>query len=303
MKFYEYRFSFNGQERDDEVAGLGNINTAEFWEYDTRLGRRWNLDPEPHLGLSDYSCFGNGPIINVDPLGNYFFGLFGSTSEQRRIAKDFAKSTNGIINNLHSKIISVDYIYIKGVCDQTTGQIEPTVKGERMYFTKEGQFDLDGDGEVGWKDFNYLCTYKSKIGIGDYDMTTGYPRGSGVIEPPPIDPIDVMAGLGGGILKSSARKSLVQLNKKAGDEFRDELAEALKNAGRDVEKEVYKQTPFGGRIIDIEVKMEGKVLGGIETKLGKSPYKPSQRAKDFWLKKVKGYQVDVVREPSRTGKK
>lgn len=34
----EYSFSFNGQERDDEIAGEGNIITAEFWEYDTRLG-------------------------------------------------------------------------------------------------------------------------------------------------------------------------------------------------------------------------------------------------------------------------
>jgi hypothetical protein len=37
-----YRYGFNGQEKDDEVCGSGNLNTAEFWEYDTRLGRRWN---------------------------------------------------------------------------------------------------------------------------------------------------------------------------------------------------------------------------------------------------------------------
>jgi hypothetical protein len=33
-----YRYRFNGQEGDDEIAGIGNIMTAEFWEYDTRLG-------------------------------------------------------------------------------------------------------------------------------------------------------------------------------------------------------------------------------------------------------------------------
>lgn len=37
-----YRYAFNGQERDDEIAGQGNIMTAEYWEYDARLGRRWN---------------------------------------------------------------------------------------------------------------------------------------------------------------------------------------------------------------------------------------------------------------------
>ncbi|OYU96720.1 MAG: hypothetical protein CFE21_00080 [Bacteroidetes bacterium B1(2017)] len=66
----EYRFSFNGQERDDEVAGLGNINTAEFWEYDTRLGRRWNLDPVLIPNISPYTCLMNNPFIFADPLGD-----------------------------------------------------------------------------------------------------------------------------------------------------------------------------------------------------------------------------------------
>lgn len=42
----EYRYGFNGQEKDDEVSGSGNSYTAEFWQYDSRLGRRWNIDPE-----------------------------------------------------------------------------------------------------------------------------------------------------------------------------------------------------------------------------------------------------------------
>ena len=36
----EYRFGFNTQEQDNEVCGNGNLNSAEFWVYDTRLGRR-----------------------------------------------------------------------------------------------------------------------------------------------------------------------------------------------------------------------------------------------------------------------
>jgi hypothetical protein len=41
----KYRFGYKGQEKDDEVSGTGNTNTAAFWEYDNRLGRRWNTDP------------------------------------------------------------------------------------------------------------------------------------------------------------------------------------------------------------------------------------------------------------------
>ena len=67
----EYRFGFNGQEKDDEIAGVtGSHTTALFWEYDTRLGRRWNLDPKPQIHISDYSCFANNPILYNDPLGD-----------------------------------------------------------------------------------------------------------------------------------------------------------------------------------------------------------------------------------------
>lgn len=41
----KYRFGgSNGQERDDEVSGEGRSYSAEFWEYDAALGRRWNID-------------------------------------------------------------------------------------------------------------------------------------------------------------------------------------------------------------------------------------------------------------------
>jgi len=66
----EYKFGFNGQERTDEISGAGNHNTALFWEYDTRLGRRWNLDPKPVAMFSDYSTLSNNPLNNVDILGD-----------------------------------------------------------------------------------------------------------------------------------------------------------------------------------------------------------------------------------------
>ena len=40
-----YRNLFNGQEADNEVYGNGACLSAEFWQYDSRLGRRWNVDP------------------------------------------------------------------------------------------------------------------------------------------------------------------------------------------------------------------------------------------------------------------
>ena len=64
-----YRFGFNGQEKDDEVSGAGNSMTAEFWQYDSRLGRRWNKDPVIKYQESPYLCFSNNPILLVDQIG------------------------------------------------------------------------------------------------------------------------------------------------------------------------------------------------------------------------------------------
>jgi hypothetical protein len=66
----KYRFGFNGQEKDNEIAGVGNHNTAEFWEYDTRVGRRWNRDPKPNVSNSNYATLNNNPIFYNDVLGD-----------------------------------------------------------------------------------------------------------------------------------------------------------------------------------------------------------------------------------------
>ncbi|MDP3930554.1 MAG: RHS repeat-associated core domain-containing protein, partial [Bacteroidota bacterium] len=87
----EYRFGFNGQEKDDEVSGVGNTMTAEFWEYDGRLGRRWNVDPKPiSSSISPYATFNNNPILFIDRggdttfiynrLGQYVFTILDSKS-------------------------------------------------------------------------------------------------------------------------------------------------------------------------------------------------------------------------------
>jgi len=65
-----YRYGFNGQEKSTEIDPNGNLNAAEFWEYDSRIGRRWNTDPKPRVGVSFYSCLGNNPIWNKDALGD-----------------------------------------------------------------------------------------------------------------------------------------------------------------------------------------------------------------------------------------
>jgi hypothetical protein len=53
----------------NEIAGSGNSYTAEYWQYDSRLGRRWNVDPITYPWQSSYAAFNNNPIYFTDPLG------------------------------------------------------------------------------------------------------------------------------------------------------------------------------------------------------------------------------------------
>lgn len=66
-----YDFGFGGQMKDDEIYGKGNSYTAEYWQYDSRLGRWMSVDPLAKLMPyeSSYVFVGNSPMIHIDPDG------------------------------------------------------------------------------------------------------------------------------------------------------------------------------------------------------------------------------------------
>ncbi len=88
-----YRFGFNNQERTDEISGAGNHTTALFWEYDTRIGRRWNLDPSNKSEESPYNCLGNSPITSSDLNGDFEWRFW--ESREVKQARKFARLTGG----------------------------------------------------------------------------------------------------------------------------------------------------------------------------------------------------------------
>jgi hypothetical protein len=65
-----YRYSFQGQEKDDEISGTGNSYTAEYWQYDSRVVYRWNIDPKPNSSISPYAIMAGNPILYSDPFGD-----------------------------------------------------------------------------------------------------------------------------------------------------------------------------------------------------------------------------------------
>ncbi|MFO0355654.1 MAG: hypothetical protein ACK50A_01775 [Sphingobacteriaceae bacterium] len=67
-----YRYGFNsGGEKDDEIIGVGNLNTTFYRELDLRLGRWWAIDPKIEYSESPYASMRNTPIQTNDPKGDW----------------------------------------------------------------------------------------------------------------------------------------------------------------------------------------------------------------------------------------
>jgi hypothetical protein len=63
-----YRYGFNGQEKSDDI--FEGSTTALFWEYDSRTGRRWNVDPVVKEMESGYATFRDNPSVLNDVKGD-----------------------------------------------------------------------------------------------------------------------------------------------------------------------------------------------------------------------------------------
>ncbi len=149
----EYRYGFNSQEMDNEVAGIGNSYTAEFWQYDGRLGRRFNIDPYVKHYESAYSCFSNNPITLIDKNGadtqtfsagvckakkeKSFWGeMFSSAVKFIDFASDYVPVVSGIKQAVKSAIVGdwkgaalgIGESVIDGVLLVTTGGIGNVIK-------------------------------------------------------------------------------------------------------------------------------------------------------------------------------
>jgi RHS repeat-associated protein len=113
-----YRFGFNGQEADNEVYGDKQSYTADFWQYDTRLGRRWNIDPKASEfpWISTYATFGNNPIWFVDPDGEKIVFAKG-------VSKEFKASFKAAIQKLNANKVG--------------GIVSALEKSKRTYYITE----------------------------------------------------------------------------------------------------------------------------------------------------------------------
>lgn len=183
----DYRYGFNGQEKVDEISGSGNHNTALFWEYDTRLGRRWNRDPKPNPSVSDYACFNNNPIWNTDVLGDkptpkqaaaMAAHVYGDKSDKilkggwKVSGKDFGIEKNNSENGLHSQVYErtkrgkTEYVYATAGTEDMTDAKQDALQPLGL----SGQYD---------QSMNNATKISDKLGKGTELTFTGHSLGGG----------------------------------------------------------------------------------------------------------------------------
>jgi len=148
-----YRYRFNGQEQDNEIAGTGNIMSAEFWEYDARLGRRWNIDPKPDFSISSYACFRNNPILFNDVDGDTV--KYGGFMDRLRagIGKTFSKEFREKFNKWEAS--TENYTLTKD--KYALQNLENATPDYQLSPTKENE---------------HTVRYNSGIGLDDVSSTT-----------------------------------------------------------------------------------------------------------------------------------
>jgi RHS repeat-associated protein len=148
-----YRYGFNGQEKDNEVAGNGNISTAKFWEYDSRIGRRWNIDPFDQISISNYACFANNPIRHTDVNGDVVDG-------DKDGKKDYKTYRDRISNRILKAQTRVADLESKIAEKGTSKSLERKLERTKSYLNANQQVsseldELEKSETVYWLNSNY----------------------------------------------------------------------------------------------------------------------------------------------------
>jgi hypothetical protein len=143
-----YSLGFNAHVRDFDIDVNGNHNTALYGEYESRLGRRWNLDPKPNPSVSIYAVFANNPIwfndILLDTPTVKEAALMSKLVYGDKLSADDQSEFNKSGWKLSSKVTGVEYSKKSGL---KSALYERTIGGKTEYtYVFAGTEDLVKDG-------------------------------------------------------------------------------------------------------------------------------------------------------------
>jgi RHS repeat-associated protein len=135
----EYRYGFNGMEKDDEWKGEGNSYNFGARMYDSRIGRWLSVDAHAssYPSLSPYVYGGDNPILFLDPDGNDIYiylsiGKFVRYHPMMQLPSDdkFAGRMIQALNTIYSTPIGKEVIdALNSDYDQIV-DIKPINKGD-----------------------------------------------------------------------------------------------------------------------------------------------------------------------------
>jgi RHS repeat-associated protein len=297
-----YRHGYQGQfaEKDGETGW----NAFELRMYDARVARWLSTDPEGQF-FSPYAAMGNNPVTGTDPDGGWVPDL--SFMYTKGWSSFIANMLGGDRLFLTGSALAGDLgkaagpAAISKAAPTLSKSFEQVMANYRPAPT--ATVSAWNPGLIARWSASGNILAKASYEIADAAFVTSR------FFMPWRDPVHLNGAALQGWDKSNAfattaatflpvgPKGNVTANRAAGLAFEEELAAALTLAGREVRRGVVKWTPFGRRVIDIEVRLDGQLLGGVECKLGNSRYHLAQRVKDWWLRTHRQYIVNVARKP------
>lgn len=149
----DYRFGFNGQEKDNEIKGVGNSLSFQYRIYDSRLGKFLSVDPlaSSYPWNSTYAFAENDVIRCIDLEGLESYEVSGNEITIHAIFVVFKNRPDMLI-------------------------------GEKMYSGGNVPTDIDvlNIAKASWLEFNKLTdaeTYKLKINTDQNGKVTGVSEG------------------------------------------------------------------------------------------------------------------------------
>jgi len=180
----DYRYGFNGKEKDDEVSGSGNSYEYGFRIYNPRIAKFLSVDPltKSYPELTPYQFASNTPIWAIDLDGLEAFFIHGTNHGadvwQENILLD---TKEAILELVNYKTVDDDFSWKVMTSEIKKVKKSGKVKLEHNKLLNYQFNDLDNRIEASDLLVDYIVSYREFYKTKDEEITLiGYSHGGNV---------------------------------------------------------------------------------------------------------------------------